>query len=280
MKFKHILICILLLVALFFLSKNSVPKKIPKAIPTLTPIPTPTISKSYIVPTIGKKPVYGIAMIGDSMTAALGPHGGGLSDHMNSLYKENAEDPQRIIIDNYATSSSILAVNTQLTQKVTIDPYTLGPLLSQNYDLILVESFGYNPLSQFGLEEGLRQQSLALEGLMKKLISTFPRAAIVFVATIAPNKQNYAKMTQPNYSAEERAKGAEERISYIKNHIQYATDNNIPLINIYEKSLTENEDGNVMYVNPTDDIHPSFAGVDFIGHEIGNFIHDSKILPK
>src|SRR3989338_3839736 len=260
MKFKHILICILLLVALFFLSKNSVPKKIPKAIPTLTPIPTPTISKSYIVPTIGKKPVYGIAMIGDSMTAALGPHGGGLSDHMNSLYKENAEDPQRIIIDNYATSSSILAVNDQLTQKVTIDPYTLGPLLSQNYDLILVESYGYNPLSQFGIEEGIKRQNQALDSLMKTLITSYPNTAIVFIATIAPNLENYAKATQPNYSAEERKKGAEERMSYIKNHIQYAAAHNIPLINIYQKSLV-NEDGNLAYINPTDDIHPSFAGV-------------------
>jgi lysophospholipase L1-like esterase len=110
------------------------------------------------------------------------------------------------------------------------------------------------------------------------LITTHPHAAIVFVATISPNKENYAKQTQPHTSAEDRAKLAEERISYIKNHIAYAKSHNIPLINMYEKSVTETGDGNMKYINPTDDIHPSFVGVDFIGHEIANFIHDNNIL--
>ncbi len=278
MKLKYLLIGTFLLVVVFLVFKNSTVKKTrvvaPPSTPTITPIP-----KLYNAPVIKEKPVYGIAMVGDSMTAALGPHGGGLSDHLNSLYKKRAEDPQRIIIDNYAKSSNILAVNDQLTQKITIDPYTFGPLLSQNYDLILVESFGYNPLSEFGLEGGLKRQGQELELLVKKLVATFPQTAIVFVATIAPNKETYAQTTQPDYTAEERAKGAEERIAYIKNHIQFAKDNDIPLINIYEKSLTANGDGNVTYINPTDDIHPSFAGVDFIGDEIANFIHANKILP-
>ena len=254
-------------------------QKAPIATPTSTPTPTPFIFRSYTAPTIAKKQVYKIVMIGDSMTAALGPHGGGLSDYMNSLYKITAQDPQRIIIDNYAKPSDIQAVNDELTQKTTINEYTFGPLLSEDFDLILVESYGYNPLSQFGIQGGLKQQNLALDALMKTLIITHPHAAIVFVATIAPNIENYAKQTQPNESAEDRAKLAEERISYIKNHIQYAVSHNIPLVNIYQKSLTENGDGNMIYINPTDDIHPSFVGVDFIGHEIGNFIYDNKILP-
>ncbi len=283
MKFKLLLVAMILFAAIFFISsrsKNSAVKKAPDSTPTTIPSPTPFVFKTYTAPVIKQKPVYVIAMIGDSMTAALGPHGGGLSDHMNSLYKKNAEDPQRIIIDNYARSSNILAINDQLTQKLTIDPYTFGPLLDQNFDLVLIESFGYNPLSEFGLQEGLKRQNQALDELMTTLIRSHPQTAIVFVATIGPNKENYAKMTQPDYTAEERAKGAEERISYIKNHIQYAKDHKIPLINIYEKSLTGNGDGDMAYINPTDDIHPSFAGVDFIGDAIANFIHDNKILPK
>jgi len=262
------------------LPKNLIVQKAPITTPASTPTPTPFIFSSYSAPTIAKKQVYKIVMIGDSMTAALGPHGGGLSDYMNSIYKKSAQDPQRIIIDNYAKSSNILAVNDELAQRITINEYTFGPLLSEDFDLILVESYGYNPLSQFGIQGGLKQQNLALDALMKILITTHPHAAIVFVATIAPNLENYAKATQPNNSTTERAQQADERISYIKNHIQYATSHNIPLINIYQKSLTENGDGNMIYINPTDDIHPSFVGVDFIGHEIGNFIYNNKILPQ
>jgi len=245
----------------------------------LTPTPTPFVFKSYSVPVIKIKPFYRIVMIGDSMTAALGPHGGGLSEYMNTLYKKNPQDPQRILIDNYAKSSNILAVNDELSQKTTISEYTFGPLFSEDFDLILVESFGYNPLSQFGIQGGLEKQNQALDALMKTLITTHPHAAIVFVATISPNIETFGQQTQPNMSASDRAKLAEERIAYIKNHIQYATSHNIPLINIYQKSLTVNGDGNMIYINPTDDIHPSFAGVDFIEHEIGNFIFDNKILP-
>lgn len=248
--------------------------------PVLTPTPTPFIFKTYKVPVIAKKQVYKIVMIGDSMTAALGPHGGGLSEYMNSLYKKNAQDPQRIIIDNYAISSNILAVDNELYKKATISEYTFGPLLSEDFDLILVESYGYNPLSQFGIDGGLKQQNLALDALMKTLITTHPKAVIVFVATISPNIENYAKAVQPVNSAADRAKLAQERIAYIKNHITYANMHNIPLINIYQKSLTADGDGNMIYINPTDDIHPSFAGVDFIDHEIGNFIFDNKILPQ
>lgn len=261
-----------------YLAKIPFAQKAPIAIPTATPTPTPFIFRNYTAPTIQNKPVYKIVMIGDSMTAALGPHGGGLSDYMNSLYKKSAGDPQRIIIDNYAISSNILAVDFELSKETKIGDYTFGPLLSEDFDLILVESYGYNPLSQFGLQEGLKQQNQALDMLMKTLITTHPGAVIVFVATISPNRENYAKAVQPDRSAEERAQLADERIAYIKNHIQYATVHNIPLINIYQKSLTENGDGNMTYINPNDDIHPSFVGVDFIGHEIGNFIYQNKFL--
>lgn len=278
--FLLILVSIYAISQEYHLPKISFVQKASIATSVLTPTPTPFIFRLYTAPIIEKKQVYKIVMIGDSMTAALGPHGGGLSDYTNSLYKKNAQDPQRIIIDNYAKSSNILTVNDELTQKTTISEYTFGPLLSEDFDLILVESYGYNPLSQFGIQGGLKQQNLALDALMKTLITTYPHAAIVFVATIAPNIENYAKQTQPNESAEDRAKTAEERITYIKNHIQYAVSHTIPLINIYQKSLTENGDGSMIYINSTDDIHPSFVGVDFIGHEIGNFIYDNKILPQ
>ncbi|HSW97384.1 MAG TPA: SGNH/GDSL hydrolase family protein [Candidatus Saccharimonadales bacterium] len=276
---------VLFILLLFYIqfSKHQNPQKNLVVIaftPTVTVTPTPFIFTSYTIPKIPSKQVYKIVMVGDSMTAALGPHGGGLSEYMNSLYKKNVQDPQRIVIDNYAKSSNILAVNDQLTQKTSISEYTFGPLLSEDFDLILVESYGYNPLSQFGLEGGLKQQNLALDALMKTLITTHPHAVIAFVATIAPNRTNYAKATQPNYSATDRAKLADERIAYIKNHIAYAKSHNIPLIDIFKDSLTKNGDGSMVYINPTDDIHPSFAGVTFIDHEIGNFIHDTKILPQ
>jgi len=243
-----------------------------------SPSPTPFVFRTYIAPKIEKKNTYTIFMIGDSMTLALGPYGGTFNKFLNELYKK---DNIYVLIDNYAKgSSNILSVNDELTQKTTYWDSTFEPLLSRNFELIIVESFGYNPLSSLGIEDGVKRQNQALDELMKTLITTHPHSAIVFVATIAPNKENYAKKVLLNIPTEDRIKQAKERIAYIENHINYAKSHNIPLVNIFEKSLNAQRDGDLKYINPDDYIHPSFEGVDFIGHEIANFIYTEQILPR
>lgn len=243
-----------------------------------SPTPSPFVFRTYTPPKIGKKNTYTIFMIGDSMTHALGPHGGTFSQFINGLYQK---DGIGILIDNYAVgSTNILSVNDELTIKTTYWDSTFEPLLPRNFDLILVESFGYNPLSSFGIEDGIKRQNEALDELMKTLITTHPKSAVVFVATIAPNKETYAKKIVLNIPVADRIKQAEERMAYIKNHIIYAKSHNIPIIDIYNKSLDAAGDGDLKYINPTDYIHPSFMGVDFIGHEIANYIYDNQILPR
>jgi lysophospholipase L1-like esterase len=115
---------------------------------------------------------------------------------------------------------------------------------------------------------------------MQFLTAQIPNTAIMFVATIAPNKETYAQNENPGSKPSDREAQAQERIDYIKNHIDYARSHNIPVINIYEKSLTTNGDGNTLYINPGDNIHPSAAGIDFISHEIANYVYESHLLPQ
>lgn len=278
---KHLAVLTFVLVgsAVLFLG---IPKNSPSEIIVQnSPSPTPKIDepfRTYTAPTIADKPVYTIFLLGDSMTHALGPHGGTFNEFINDLYKNNHKE---ILIDNYGSANNnILSLKTVMTTKTTYWDSTFEPLLSREFDLILIESFGYNPLSQFPLEEGLKKQTESLDEAMKTLITSHPHAAIVFVATIAPSKTKYAIKIHPDSTAEERILEVEERIAYIKNHIAYAQTHNIPLINIFEKSLNDYGDGNLLYINPDDYIHPSFAGIDFIGHEIANFIYDNQILPR
>ncbi len=252
--------------------------KLVQSQPSPTPTPSPSPFVTYTLPKIEKKDVYTIFMVGDSMTLALGPHGGSFNKFINELYKNVHRG---ILIDNYASgSTNILSVNEEMTTKTTYWDSTFEPLLSRDFDLILVESFGYNPLSQFGIDGGIKKQTQALDELMKTLITTHPNAAIVFVATISPNKENYAKKILLNIATKDRIAQAEERIAYIKNHISYAKTHNIPVINIFEKSLNAQGDGDLSYIDLYDYIHPSGKGVDFIGHEIANFIWDNQILPR
>lgn len=249
-----------------------------KLVPSPTPTPIPPFG-TYQAPTIAKKDFYRIAMVGDSMTNVLGIHGGALSEKLNMLYQSESGH-QRILIDNYAMgSTNILELNDQMNRKVTLGNVVLDPLLSRSFDMILVESFGYNPLSQFGVTNGLEKQKETLDQAMKLLTKRYPNTAIVFVATIAPNKETYG--LEENVGAlSDRIAQAQERMAYIRDHMDFAKAHGIPLIDIFDASLTSDGDGNILYVSPTDHIHPSFAGIDFIDTQIANFIYQSKILPQ
>lgn len=240
--------------------------------PTVTP--TPSVFGTYLVPKIPRKDYYKIVMVGDSMTQLLGLHGGKLSEDLNLLF-QSTPGHQRILIDNYAKgSTNILGLSAEMTTKGDYDP-----LLSSQFDMILIESFGYNPLSQLGITNGLEKQTETLNTTMFTLTRLRPNAAIVFVATIAPNKGIYAQQ-EGLINPIDRAKEADERMDYIKNHMAFATAHNIPLVDVFDKSLTANGDGNLLYINPTDSIHPSPTGIDFISNEIANVIYNSKILPQ
>jgi len=214
------------------------------------------------------------------MTEVLGPHGGKLNEDINTLY-QSSPDHQRVVIDNYAKgSTNILGLQQAMTEKTIVGDSVLDPLLQRTFDVILIESFGYNPLSQLGLEAGLKKQTQILDEVMKLLVKTHPNSQIIFVATIAPNKETYALNESPNQDQSQREAQASERIEYIKNHIAYAKAHNIPLIDIYSKSLTPSGDGNLAFINPNDHIHPSFQGTAFISQEIANYIYDNHIFPR
>jgi lysophospholipase L1-like esterase len=287
-KHKHTIIFVVALIGvgavLFFIRTNKphVPGKATNVVQSI-PTPSPKIDipfGTYTPPHIPKKEVSGIFMVGDSMTEVLGPHGGKLNEYINTLY-QSTPGHQRIVIDNYAKgSTNLLGLQDVMKQKLVVGDAVLDPLLSRKFDLILVESYGYNPLSQLGIEGGIKKQTELLDQLMWTLTETHPNSVIVFVATIAPNRANYSLKVNPNTTVAQRTEQANERIAYIKNHIEYAKSHKIPLINIFEKSLTEQGDGNLTYINPNDSIHPSFAGVDFVSHEIANFIYDNQIFPR
>lgn len=280
---KLIIIAVLLILFLmgvtlnFWRTKNSTTPV--KTLLTPTPVKDEPFG-TYTPPKIPKKDVYIIFMVGDSMTEALGPYGGKINEYLNTLY-QSAPGNQKIVIDNYAAgSTNLLGLQDVMRQKITNNEKVLDPLLSRQFDIILVESFGYNPLSQLGLEEGIKKQTQTLDMLMKLLTTSHPNSIIIFVATIAPNKETYGQEDSPGNTLVERKAQAEERMEYIKNHISFAKSHNIPLIDIYNKSLTPEGDGNLVYINPNDHIHPSFAGIDFISHEIANYIYDNQILPR
>lgn len=214
---------------------------------------------------------YTIVLVGDSMTEKMGN-----SDELRGYLHKYYPNKTFEVLNYGFGSTNIVSVQDRL-EKETFHGRIFRPILDIDFDLILIESFGHNPLSAFPLEEGLKKQTEALDKIVETIKNSNPRAKIVFVATISPNKKRYAE-GQVDLTTEKRVQWANERIVYIKNHIEYARSHNIPLINIFEKSLNQDGDGNIDYISSIDFIHPSPTGIYLISEEIAKFIYENQIL--
>lgn len=207
------------------------------------------------------------------MTESLGENFDALRINLKKDY------PDKVFgLFNYGFgSSNILSVKDRLVNPSVYQGKTLPAILDRSFDIILIESLGNNPLSQFPLEEGLKQQTTALDYIVAQLAATHPNSLIVFVATIAPSQELYGKGAV-DLSPDARKQWANERRAYIENHISFARNHNIPLINIYEKTLDSSGRTLTKYLDSSNYIHPSAAGVTLISQTIADFLFQNHIL--
>lgn len=216
---------------------------------------------------------YTMVLVGDSMTDYLGS-GDEIKKNLKKYYPS-----KEIEIKNFSIgSTNILTLPDRLDKVTNYNGAISQPILLTKFDLIIIESFGNNPLSQYSLEDGLKKHSEILDKVQLMIKQAEPQALVVFMATIAPSHDRYAEGVA-NLTSDERRKWAEERASYIKNHINYAKSHNTPIINIYEKSLDGSGWGNIDFIDSHDFIHPSPTGINFINKGIAEFIFRNRIFP-
>lgn len=211
-----------------------------------------------------------LVFVGDSMTEYLGNF-----DELRGYFNRYFPNKKFLLLNYGFGSTNILSVPDRLEKDSDHAGRIFTAINNIPFDLILIESFGHNPLSEYPLEEGLKLQKETLDKIVSSITQKYPKSSIIFVATIAPNKERYAEGAV-NLTTEKREEWAAERIAYIKNHIRYAKTHNIPLINIYEDSLDKNGDGNIDYINSNDFIHPSPTGVYFISEGIAKFLYQNS----
>lgn len=243
-----------------------------KVIPTPTPTPFPYIAH-YTAPTISSRPAYTVIFVGDSMTDALGPN----FDALRPILKSKFPDKVFGLFNYGFGSTNILSVDERLDLDSNYLGTALPAILSRDFEIIIIESFGHNPLSQFPLDTGLQKQTTTLDYLVAKIAALKPTSQIVFLSTIAPSQEYYAK-SSVDLSPEVRNQWANERRAYIENHSNYALAHNIPLIDVYHKSLNSDGTANLKYINRDDFIHPSVAGVVLISQSIADYL--STALPQ
>jgi len=248
---------------------------IAKLLPINTPVPTIKVYKlidQYVPPKIATASSYTLIFLGDSMTEALGENFDFLRLDLAKYY------PKKVFgLFNYGFgSTNILSIQDRLDNSTTYLGKDFPAILDRYFDIILIESSGTNPLSEFPLAIGLQKQTTALDIMVAKIADTHPNSLIIFIATIAPS-QLYGKGVV-NLSPAMRIQWANERRAYIENHISYAKRHNIPLINIYEKTLDKNGVTFTKYINTGNYIHPSVKGITLISQTIADYLYQNNIL--
>lgn len=239
-----------------------------------TPTPTPSVIAHYNPPTLPQKEAYTIILVGDSMTQALGPNSDQLRLKLAELYPNNIFG-----IFNYGYSATnILSVNDRLTKETTFNGTTNPAILGRQFDIIILESFGHNPLSDYPLDQGITLQNQTLDTLVRDLVVTHPDSVIIFLATLGPSKTHYAQGNR-DLDPVTRLNWANERAYYLENHINYANSHNIPLIDVFHPSLLPTGSVDLKYINPHDYIHPSTLGLELIASKSADFIFNNNIIP-
>jgi lysophospholipase L1-like esterase len=216
-------------------------------------------------------PNFLFVLVGDSMTEALG-NADELAANISGYYPGKTLD-----ILNYGYgSTNILSVPDRLTQW-TNHNRQYQPILDIDSSMIILESMGNNPLSDYPLSEGLKKQTETLDQIVKLIHDKRPQTKLVFMATLAPNKQIYGQGAF-DLSPTQRAQWVSDRDAYIKNHMSYAKSHNIPLIDVFDDSKDQNGDGKPEYFDDATHIHPSPKGIIFISHEIADFIYKNHLI--
>lgn len=274
--FSHILVLpviiatIIALTLLFFIKKDQ-PVKLS---PTPQPSPIPTPITNYTPPTLQQNEAYTIIFLGDSMIDSLGENFDYLREDLEEYYSNTVFG-----LFNYGFgSTNILSAQERLISDTTYRDKNYQAILDRVFDIIIINSFGHNPLSEYSIEEGLAKQTQALDELVLTLVNNSPNSLIIFMSDIPPSEEFYAKGVV-DLTDEDREIWVNERNKYIQNHINYAKNHNIPLIDIYSKSFDEDNKVNLDLINKDNYIHPSSTGLQFMSENIANYLFENNILP-
>jgi len=235
-------------------------------VPTPSPTPTP---KTYV----SKKGHYTIALLGDSMIDTLGVGIPNLKTDLTALFPATT-----FTLLNFGVGGTNIDYGlTRLTNGYTYLNTSYPSVISTNPDIVVVESFAYNPYS---FDSGaLEKHWTQLATIVDMLRNNLPGAKIIIAATIAPNSKTFGDGAPGiSLSAEEKIAKTTTIKQYLHSTVQFAKSSHLPLVDAYDATLDGNGDGLLKYINPGDHIHYSQTGRVFFTQKIADTIIANNLL--
>lgn len=264
---------------LSFIPDTSVVSPEQGATPMPTPQPTayvtPTPSPTPIDTRTAKKRAITVSLIGDSMIDTLGPVGSGLAQRLNAIYP----NATFTIMNHGVGAENIDSGLRRLTNNYTYLGLGRNSVVSERPDVVVIESFGYNPFPQADINDALTTHWLRLAAMVDTIHQQLPETKIVIAATIAPNWDVFGDGAPGiSFTPEDKRARAETIKKYLENTIAFAKSQDIPLADAYHGSMDKNGNGFTKYINAGDHIHYSDAGRAYFSQIVANSIIANRLL--
>lgn len=238
----------------------------------LTPPPSVLGSNStYSLPPIGGEgKVVSLALVGDSMIDTLSE-----DICQTSLNKYLPSIKFNLLKYGYG-STNLESVPKRLNETTTYLNQNKPAILSQNPDIILIESFAYN---NFGnSQKSIDRQNQALQDIVDLIQDQSPNTKIILAATIAPNSIHFASgIKNIHYSAMEKIEKTTTIKLYLQNLINFALKNKLPLVDAFHPSLF-GQNGLDELIDSADHLHPSNLGTELFCDTLGKTILDNQLI--
>lgn len=220
-------------------------------------------------PVGGDGKVLTLALIGDSMIDTL-------SDNIcqNSLQKYFPNIKFNLLKYGYG-STTLESVIKRLTETTTYLDKEKPALLSLSPDIILIESFAYN---NFGnSQKGIEKYQNLLKEIIDLIKEKSPETKIILASTIAPNSISFASgIKNMHFTALEKIEKTNTIKLYLQNLINFAKNNNLPLVDAYSLSLF-GDNGASQFIDSVDNLHPSPLGTELFCDVLGKSLKDNQL---
>jgi len=173
-------------------------------------------------------------------------------------------------------STNIESAIKRLTEITTYNGFDKPSILSQNPDIIAIESFAYN---NFGNSQaGIDRQNQALQKITELIKKQSPDTKIVLASTIAPNSITFANgIKNLHYSALEKIEKTTTIKLYLQNLINFAGKNNFALADAFHPSLF-GQNGSELLIDSSDHLHPSSLGSEIFCDTLAKSIQDNELI--
>ncbi len=269
---------------------SPIPDGLPQVVPTITkpsisfsqiqnPIPSPTPKPQVLgaqteVPVRqAKRKTYTIAVLGDSMVDTLGPGVPHLKNALSSRYPGVT-----FSILNYGVGGTNIEYGIErITNSYAYLGNQIVSLASVSPDIVVIESFAYNPFPD--TNGGVDRHWLALAKALDTIKQNLPHANVVIAATIAPNSLTFGDGA-PGIAFTPQDKQERTSIikSYLESTVKFAHSQHLPLADAYHASKDGNGDGILRYINGGDHIHYSDPGRALVAAKIADAITSNHLL--